>query len=272
MAKCLFQPHSWLWFLDLSRWTAFYAALAATWCLLVLYANVLTLACGHNAMIQAGKGGKLAEFMINPVSLMEKSACLPPEQSFQKCWQDKNEVSYRLILHSRAEKRNFFHELWSAVASIRFSSRIKSAATTNMGYIFTACFRTSLVLWMIWMSQVPVAEMKNPGSLQKVSQSKICQGINCLSEKHLYYTANSSANGCTCLGFVCVVFVCPFTHSVASRRPSVLVTSGLRSLYVVILIPGPSFSSTVALSERNSDQNIQELVIRRRGGINSYIS
>ena len=28
------------------------------------------------------------------------------------------------------------------------------------------------------MSQVPVTEMKSPGSLQRVSQNKICQGIN----------------------------------------------------------------------------------------------
>lgn len=41
------------------------------------------------------------------------------------------------------------------------------------------------------------------------SQSKMCQGIKCLSEKHLQSPASSPANGCTCLGFMCALFVCP---------------------------------------------------------------
>lgn len=69
------------------------------------------------------------------------------------------------------------------------------------------------------------------------SQSKMCQGIKGLSEKHLYSTASSPANGCTCLGFMCALFVCPSSHSLVPRRPSVLGTSGLRSLDGARLIP-----------------------------------
>lgn len=69
------------------------------------------------------------------------------------------------------------------------------------------------------------------------SQSKMCQGIKCQSEKHLYSTASSPANGCTCLGFMCALFVCPSSHSLAPRRPSVLGPSGLRSLDGAGLIP-----------------------------------
>lgn len=112
----------------------------------------------------------------------------------------------------------------------------ESAAATNMGFIFTACFCTSLVLWMTRMSQVPVTEMKDLAHYRG-SQSKMCQGIKCLSEKHLYSTASSPANGCTCLGFMCTLFVCPSSHSLAPQRPSVLGASGLRSLDGAGLIP-----------------------------------
>lgn len=43
----------------------------------------------------------------------------------------------------------------------------ESAAATNMGFVLSACFCTSLLLWLTGMSQVPVTEMKDPGSLQR---------------------------------------------------------------------------------------------------------
>lgn len=47
----------------------------------------------------------------------------------------------------------------------------------------------------------------------------MCQGIKCLSEKHLQSTASSPANGCTCLGFMCALFVCPCSRSLAPGAP-----------------------------------------------------
>lgn len=58
---------------------SFYAALAGIWCLLVLYADVLTdarlLPQCHDS--QQGKGGKLAEFMIKS-SVPYGEKYLPP--------------------------------------------------------------------------------------------------------------------------------------------------------------------------------------------------
>lgn len=65
-------------------------------------------------------------------------------------------------------------ELKSITFSMNYSLQMpaldppaESAAATNMGFILTACFCTSPVLWLARMSQVPVTDMKDPGSVQR---------------------------------------------------------------------------------------------------------
>lgn len=94
------------------------------WCLFVPYTDVLTDACLLPQCCDSlqGKAGKSAEFMVKS-SVPYREEYLPrTTANFSEVLTSKKQV--RLILDGRAEKRNFFHELWSADASIRFFSRI----------------------------------------------------------------------------------------------------------------------------------------------------
>lgn len=92
------------------------------------------------------------------------------------------------------------------------------------------------------------------------SQSKMCQGIKCLSEKHLSSPASSPAHGCTCLGFMCALFVCPCSHSLAPGAPLSWAEIPAWSR------PHSLLSAAQLLFVReNSDQNSEVVVREERG-------
>lgn len=94
------------------------------------------------------------------------------------------------------------------------------AAATNMGFILSACFCTSLLLRLPGMSQVPVTEMKDPGSLQRQPEEDV-PGYKMLSEKHLQSTASSQLMAVPAW-VSCVLYLCVLQPLPRSWRPSVL--------------------------------------------------